>query len=289
MQSHSPTFVLGVGAQKAGTTWLFEYMNHFHSADFGDLKEYHIWDAISLKTLNDFDMRSTPISFRMRMRILKRGLLKRTQDASIIRRRLQSRPSHYFDYFEALLANEHITLTGDITPSYSGLSTQTLTTIKDGFERRGITVKVVFFMRDPVERSLSAIRMYRSMKRTREQGVNVGLNDSDAVLHYLDTAQFRVRGHYHETLKRLSNVFEADNVYVGLYENMFTIAEVERLSRFFNVQANPEFIEKRFNTSVHDSKLPQGVRAEAKEKLSDVYEYCFEHFPETKTLWAKDF
>ena len=40
------TFVLGLGAQKSGSTWLHSYLNHFSFSDFGPVKEYHIWDGV---------------------------------------------------------------------------------------------------------------------------------------------------------------------------------------------------------------------------------------------------
>ena len=41
-------FLLGIGAQKAGTTWLHAQLNRRRDADFGFLKEYHVHDALTL-------------------------------------------------------------------------------------------------------------------------------------------------------------------------------------------------------------------------------------------------
>ena len=40
-------FILGVGAQKGGTTWLHRQLNSNQNIDLGFRKEYHILDAIS--------------------------------------------------------------------------------------------------------------------------------------------------------------------------------------------------------------------------------------------------
>ena len=40
------TFVLGVGAQKAGTSWLHHQLASRADTDFGFLKEYHVFDVI---------------------------------------------------------------------------------------------------------------------------------------------------------------------------------------------------------------------------------------------------
>ena len=48
MTERNGTFVLGLGAQKAGSSWLHAQLNHRRDAEFGFLKEYHIHDALTL-------------------------------------------------------------------------------------------------------------------------------------------------------------------------------------------------------------------------------------------------
>lgn len=48
------TFLLGVGAQKSGTTWLYKYLSDNSNVSFGPLKEYHIWDGIYIKECANF-------------------------------------------------------------------------------------------------------------------------------------------------------------------------------------------------------------------------------------------
>ena len=43
-----PTFVLGVGAQRGGTTWLSRFLNHSPQFERGYRKEYHVFDALDL-------------------------------------------------------------------------------------------------------------------------------------------------------------------------------------------------------------------------------------------------
>ncbi len=42
------TFILGVGAQKAGSTWLFRYLNKLPGAIRPFYKEFHIWNALEI-------------------------------------------------------------------------------------------------------------------------------------------------------------------------------------------------------------------------------------------------
>ena len=43
-------FLLRIGAQKASTTWLHAQLHRRPDADFGFLKEYHIFDTLTLPT-----------------------------------------------------------------------------------------------------------------------------------------------------------------------------------------------------------------------------------------------
>ncbi|MDA7431157.1 hypothetical protein N8463_01720 [Synechococcus sp. AH-601-P06] len=48
MTEFNGTFVLGLGAQTAGSSWLHAQLNRRRDANFGFLKEYHIHDARTL-------------------------------------------------------------------------------------------------------------------------------------------------------------------------------------------------------------------------------------------------
>ena len=49
------TFLLGLGAQKAGTAWMHRYLESSPQCDPGFRKEYHVWDAVDLPSGLDCD------------------------------------------------------------------------------------------------------------------------------------------------------------------------------------------------------------------------------------------
>ena len=136
-------FLLGVGAQKAGTSWLYEQLQRRADTDFGVLKEYHVHDARTVPELARFR--------RIEMSLTRpRSWI---QPRSWMRQVFIRQPGLYYDYFAWLLRrrrrNGHaIGLTGDITPSYAAISAETLQTIQSCFRNRGISVRPVFLMRD---------------------------------------------------------------------------------------------------------------------------------------------
>ena len=122
------TFLLGVGAQKAGTSWLHDQLDRRKDTDFGFLKEYHVFDALELEHFSSFRPKNpTPLKWRTWRRA-----------------RFMERPERYFDYFTSRLKPSNIRLTGDITPSYAGLSAQSFQRIKNAFQERGVQMRAVF-------------------------------------------------------------------------------------------------------------------------------------------------
>ena len=174
LNSHNAgVFLLGVGAQKAGTSWLHQQLNSRPDADFGCLKEYHVHDARTIAELKRFrQLQHKPLQPRTWV-----------QPRSWLRQWFIHHPRHYTEYFNWLLKRPRlrgaqIRLTGDITPSYALLSAGTLKEINTNFQERGIPVKPVFLMRDPIERLISSQRMKLRKQGLRDAATEVATQTS---------------------------------------------------------------------------------------------------------------
>ena len=231
-------FLLGLGAQKAGTSWLHAQLNRRRDADFGFLKEYHIHDALTLPTAGFSGRRG-------------RSLLK---PRTWRRQRFLERPERYYAYFSSLLKHPGIRLTGDITPSYSGLSSNTLQAIQRGFAAQDIPVRPVFLMRDPIERIISSLRMHR-----RKQGLRDSAGEIQA-LHQLcheRPERINLRSDYGHTLTALQNSFGLKHCFIGTYEQLFHQDCWAELCRFLGVRYQEPKWEQRVNASRTDTDLPE--------------------------------
>jgi hypothetical protein len=231
-------FLLGLGAQKAGTSWLHAQLNRRRDADFGFLKEYHIHDALTLPTAGFSGRRG-------------RSLLK---PRTWRRQRFLERPERYYAYFTSLLKHPGIRLTGDITPSYSGLSSKTLQAIQRGFAAQDIPVRPVFLMRDPIERIISSLRMHR-----RKQGLRDSAGEIQA-LHQLcheRPERINLRSDYGHTLTALQNSFGLKHCFIGTYEQLFHQDCWAELCRFLGVRYQEPKWEQRVNASRTDTDLPE--------------------------------
>lgn len=261
------TFVLGVGAQKAGTTWLYSYLRNSKHFAHGYRKEYHV-----------FDSRDVPTEEWMRDRILRMAdeelqKARRGEPADaeqLHRASMYADPRFYYDYFDGLLSSKpHFRTTGDVTPDYALLSPERLADIKRQFRRRGIRTVAVFLMRDPVERIYSQVRM--------QQGRNPDRFEKPAeemVAELYDGERYRIRTQYEHTLRSVDEVFGPDEVHFGFYETLFEPDEVRRIADLAGIGYHePDFSQRR---NMSQRKADGGLDEELVKRVAQHYGATYE-------------
>ncbi|MFN7003519.1 MAG: sulfotransferase [Roseinatronobacter sp.] len=278
----SRNFVLCLGVQKAGTTWLHDYLDGHPQTDMGFTKEYHILETVSPRS-------GTRRLTEKKERAIK--LLQRQEDPFTganpgFWRRFSfymDRES-YYDYFTGLLQADGIFVTGDMTPDNSLATPEILQHLADGFARRKVNVKPVVLLRDPVERCWSAVRMGKKTalagkSRRPEKG------DGDDATLLRKSYKSKGRSHrtrYDELFNEIEKVFSRDAFYVGFYETLFTEEEIARLCNFLQVEYTPASFSKRVNVTEKTSDIPDDLRREVAEEYSAAYKYCADR-------WGRDF
>lgn len=261
-----PVFVLGVGAQKSGTSWLHQLLQSQSWANFGRLKEYHVWDALTCGLCSEF-MVSDELPL---------------DQSLVLRRKMQQDEQFYVDYFREKVSR-HASVTGDITPSYAMLDA-------DAFEKiekllTGFDVKVIFLMRDPVERIWSALRMDKRNLQAQGRVFNE-FEMQDGFFKNLQQPFAYERTNYPETIRHLERVFRSDQLWFGLYESLFRSETVDSLSKFLGYEIENAPLATKVNASPQVS-LGREAREQAKTYLAPIYAYCASRFPETGRLWGE--
>lgn len=262
------TFILGLGAPRCGTTWLYSYLaSRSGVVDFGAKKEYHIFDAL-------FGREQTRQVERMK-RMVRHAL--ETQDQPLRRndhlwRKLSfmSDLNAYYDYFSSLVSRQDgPRVTGDLTPANWNMPPAQMLRLKEAFAPRGIRVRSVFLMRDPVDRFVSAVR-YRELKLKRR--------DKSATINARARPQHRAPSWYADVLKSIDQAFDKDEVFVGFYEEMFSRGEVERLCGVVGLP----YEEAEFSTRVNSSTGAQTVVDEdLRRDVARHYRPVYDHLAET--------
>lgn len=264
MGTKKPIFILGVGAQKTGTTWLHAQLAKSPMIDFGFKKEYHVWDAV-FKDIHKFPRSDRDTSERPNQTLLR--LMQRNEGV-------------YETYFRDLIRDE-ISMTGDLTPSYSMLNSKAFTEIKMRLEKAGFSVKVLFIMRDPVARVWSAYQMVQRAQ-TKDGSANT-IKDFDTYMRHPTTM---ARTRYDHTVRELRASFNSDELFIGFYETLFEQETQKKLAEFLQIDAGNFDSQQRINASTAQS-MPATDFKSCREVYADVYKFCNKEFPETKKLWAK--
>jgi hypothetical protein len=276
------TFLLGVGAQKAGTTWLYSYLRRSRQFVHGYRKEYHVFDSLDV-----------PSETWMRDRILRLAdtelqKARRGEEADaeqLHRASMYADPTYYYEFFAGMLSRgPHRRLTGDVTPDYALLPEERFRTIKDEFAARRVRTAVVFLMRDPVERIYSQIRMQQGRQPRR-----FPKSAEEMVAEIHDTPVYQRRSRYEETIRRVDAVFAADDVHYGFYEDLFTESSVRAVCDVLRIPFHDPDFDVRRNPSQAKSEdgLPPDVVEMVAKNLAPTYRAVQERFPERDltALW----
>jgi hypothetical protein len=130
---------LCVGAQKAGTSWLYQQLAEHPNFWMPPLKELHYFDQLS------------------RIPQVASARARDDRDRHFLEnlKRLSGRSHLDLEEYARLFASKGSLLSGDITPAYSMLNDEVIERIVSHFP----DLKVIFLARDPVERAWSQLSM----------------------------------------------------------------------------------------------------------------------------------
>lgn len=275
--SHKPVFVLGVGAQRSGTTWLHRSLKRLPQASMGPIKEYRIWDV-----LHTHEGREASANWAEWWHRPKKAWL---------RRRMRGKPGYYEDFFQHQITARGKTLTGDITPYYALLNGAQFSDVNRRLSARGFDVRVVFFVRDPVARVSSAVRYFRQSAGGRRQksylmtAENSRLSETALIEKAYRDPHFTGLTRYEHTLAALDSVFSPEQVFVGCFENLFTVGEQQRLADFLNLSEPLEGWSVPVNASSSGGGLDRDLAQRIAQYYRSTYAYCAQRLPETRVLW----
>ena len=198
--------------------------------------------------------------------------------------------NNYFDYFSSILyMNPDIFLTGDITPAYSSLQPEVFEIIKKGFEERGVTVKVVFLMREPVERCISAAQFNLGRRKPDKEAADFTVNKFERyVKKNYSSESFQARGRYDLTMENLEKVFDRDNIHYQFFENLFEAGNIEKICQFLGLEFTPARAEEKVNESRLKLEISDKLRGEIRAFYAPVYDLMYERYSKAfiDTIWS---
>lgn len=271
------TFIFCLGATKAGTSWLFDYLFGHRECHFPAVKELHYFDALEHGT-GDYYRKQAQAR-------LERARADRPSDWQ---KRLASDLEDWLSVFDGKTRDDaaylryvrkgsgDAQLIGDFTPAYGLLKEKTLKTMAALTDK----VRFVYLMRDPVDRIWSNIRMVAGKGGQSELDAKI-----EGVLN--GTAEnILERSNYRRTLNRLMRAIPRETLHIEFYERLFTPAAIERLCAFLGITPQPAAYERVVHESVK-ADLPMGQRAQLQAALKPQYNFVEKFMGELPSEWTQ--
>ncbi len=209
-----PDFVC-IGAQKAGTTWLYDNLALQPGVWLPPVKELHFFNRVCpAEELLGVEERVPP-GFREKYRpLIERPGLRTLRWIRRFHHHGALSNTWYYSLFPADVVEGR--KAGDITPAYSTLDDRGV-----AFARRVLKpdCRILLLVRDPVERLWSAVKM---MYRWKDERIsNAALDD---ILREVDWAGYRLRNDYPRMVRLWRDAF-GENFRVFRYDSLAAAPE----------------------------------------------------------------
>ena len=269
------TLLIGVGAAKCGTSWISHYLQTLPGVVASPLKEIHFFDR-KFSGLSFGDMDSLAIKrvgFHMKSSEDPVAYLATSElfQASVDRMKMIYDDNAYFGHL-ARLCDRDTSILCDITPGYSVLGLNGFSYMQAFCATQNIKLKLLFVMRDPVDRLWSQLRHL--------QEINPESEITDNWAKALESPRVCARGDYEGTISDLELVFPEEDLLYLFYEDLFCEACLRRLCAFIGADYRPGETGTRQNRTGVELELPDDARLAFQKTLTRQYRFCSERFAE---------
>lgn len=268
-----------IGAQKAGTTWLYQRLKSLPDFSMPPIKEIHYFDrSPTYPTHNKLAI----TTFKERKKNAKwlgnvNRLIENTDDKFIADWYKRFYLEDYNDEWYLSLFNDLDGITGDITPGYSILSEKDVSHLFDLLP----DVKIIFLLRNPVDRAWSQFR-YLHGART------ISL---DKMKSFLNTPNQLLKSDYLSTLKIYEGNVRQNQIMIGFYDAIKNnpLKFLKEIVSFLGGQEDQ--LEKANLSNIDNASqmatIPQDLRQYLNEKYSSSIHQLSERFGSYASVWRK--
>lgn len=269
------TLLFGIGATKAGTSWLQYYLDRHPEVHLWPHKELHYFDALDRdQVMEQIDgLCDKRAGLRARMRDASGAEHDRLRfEVAEIDRYLGllgqgvERPQAYVAFLKK--GRKGARVVGDITPAYALLSEDRLRSMA----ALGPVTKFIYLLRDPIDRLWSNIRMMAGWKGGSEKDIADRANWIFDRWSRGEEKALAERCDYEGPLTRILSAIPEKDRFLGFYEELFRPETVARICAFLGIASRPAPLETRVHASAPIALEP-GRRAIAAEALAPQYDH----------------
>lgn len=287
--AEGPALMFGLGATRAGTSWLSRYLTDHPECHMREIKEAHYFDTLDrgsydyhikllAKRKADLEARRAGSENPRQRARLARNIAAHEELLTIFEAR---RPDHEA-YLAYLHANEgDARVVGEITPAYALLDAEWLRAMAG----LGPVVRFLYVLREPVGRLWSNIRQTvpsRPGGRDNPQPTALAMFDDWLAgrEHEID-----LRSDYRGALERMKATIPGQDLLVLFYETLFSPETIDRLCAFLGIRTIPADTDTRI-FAAEALPLDAARVAAARARLAPQYDYVRDQFGALPPAWT---
>lgn len=229
-----PDFIC-IGAQKSGTTWLYENLKKHPDVWMSPIKEVQYFNELYIPDHHQWIGEHRRVHAANAMRALLSGKSDSEIDFGGVEQicRIVTHPvdDHWYGSIFGQAPADRIC--GEITPEYSLLPSAGIAHLR----RLSPSARIIFMMRDPIERTISHLRMLKA---------------KDPSLSFETAMTFRdvhMRSDYATIIGNWRKAFGPDQMFLACYDEIKTdpIGLLQRLCGFLGIRSQRELFEASDN------------------------------------------
>jgi hypothetical protein len=262
---------LGIGAQKAGTSWLHKNLQQHPEIWMPPRKELHYFDreitypSPSFLASNSFQKRihgqeKHNQDFREK---LEKELTKtwKSNNKQNIEWYLNYFLGDYSDeWYHSLFENGVGKVSGEITPAYSFLSIKDIQHIHKLYPK----LKIILILRNPIDRAWSQFRFYINLNILSQE------SSIEEIKKFIDSKEQTLRGDYISIISNWSKVFPKEQLHICFYDEIQQNPQLflNKIFNFLNIKPlllEEKILKQKVNIS-HFKDIPQEIQRHLNQK-----------------------
>lgn len=283
MNQNGGIMLFGLGAPKAGTSWLHGYLAGHPEVFVPPLKEMHFFNAVDAgpqARLNKMAEKRRSVE----KRLVKHGKAEFSlQDLDDVKELIEIGSDRAYLRFMQDRADGQKVM-ADITPAYGLLSLERLKAMQAMTESR-----FIYLMRDPVSRLWSHVRM-NAVRKMRKAGKGEVEAECKRILDKALSGKLPkllARSDYSAVLTKLKQL-EPSRVLIAFYEDLFTNETVQRICDFLGIAMKPADFATRVNEGRAAVLMAEPDRVRAAVYLKPQYAAVQAHMGRLPESWKQN-
>ncbi|MEB3359466.1 MAG: sulfotransferase domain-containing protein [Synechococcales bacterium] len=261
--THPVPHFICIGAQRAGTTWLYETLSRHPEIFLPPIKELHYFDSIDPDAPIGYRFHERGYRLRRKAKTFARSLTTILTGRAHHPGILLDFWRHYFlgdgsiDWYQRLFqtAARAGKVTGEITPAYALLSPPYIARL----QQLNPQLKLIYILRNPIDRAFSQA----TKDLIRRKGVKAHQVSEAELIAFLKSEVCYGRSDYLTTLKKFRQHVDGDRLMVCFFDDIQANPQrlINQVCQFIGV--SPLHPQTRLDTQVNSSSHLMGKMPEA--------------------------